>query len=575
VGLGEAFGAGLDPCAAIQVHLDLGPEEECTFHFLLGEGESRDAALGLIGRYRSPEEVERARDAVDRFWEDYLGRVEVRTPAVALDVMLNRWLPYQAVVCRLWGRSALYQSSGAFGFRDQLQDTLSLFHRDPGAVRRHILHAARHQFVEGDVLHWWHPSTEEGVRTRCSDDLLWLPWVTAAYVDATGDEEILEEPVPYLDAPTLAEGEIERYRRFPEAPEPRPLYEHCLQALRRGATRGAHGLPLMGTGDWNDGMDRVGEEGRGESVWLAWFLHACLDAFSPIAQRRGDVDGAAFLAEEAERLRQAAEATAWDGHWYRRGYFDDGTPLGSAKSEESRIDSLTQSWAVLSGAADPARARQAIASVQSELVRERERLVLLLAPPFDRTELEPGYIKAYPPGIRENGGQYTHAAIWLAWAYTVLGDGATAGRLLRFLNPVLRTRTPEDVARYRVEPYVVAADIYGAEPHVGRGGWTWYTGSSGWLYRLGVEAVLGIRPTQGGIRCAPCIPPDWPGFEVILRRDDSEIHVRVDNPEGGCSEVVEVTVDGRSACEGPVPFLPGRHEVVVRLGGAREPGTEA
>jgi cyclic beta-1,2-glucan synthetase len=439
-------------------------------------------------------------------------------------------------------------------------------HRDPAAARSHILDAARHQFMEGDVLHWWHPSTEEGVRTRCSDDLLWLAWVTAAYVDATGDEDVLQEPVPFLDAPPLEEGEKERYQRFLPAPEPQTLYEHALRALRRGATAGAHGLPLMGTGDWNDGMDRVGEKGAGESVWLGWFLHACLRAFMPIAERRGDGEGAAFCSQEAERLRQAVEASAWDGRWYRRAYFDDGTPLGTARAEECRIDSLTQSWAVLSGAADPARARQAMASVMRELVREPERLALLLAPPFDGTELEPGYIKAYPPGIRENGGQYTHAAIWLAWAFTVLGDGATAGRLLQLLNPVLRTQTPEDVDRYRVEPYVVAADIYGAEPHVGRGGWTWYTGSSGWLYRLGVEAVLGIRPSGGGFRCSPCIPPDWPGFEVTLRRDGSEMHVTVENPEGGCAHVAEVRVDGRPAGDGPVTFLPGRHEVVVRMG---------
>ncbi|MGD2070424.1 MAG: glucoamylase family protein, partial [Gemmatimonadota bacterium] len=420
VGLGEAFGAAYDPCSALQLHLDIPPGEERTVHFLLGEGTTREEALAWIRRFRDPGAVEEAWSEVRTWWEEFLGRVQVRTPEPALDVLLNRWLPYQALTCRLHARSALYQSSGAFGFRDQLQDVLSFLFREPALARERILDAAAHQFEEGDVLHWWHPETGAGVRTRCSDDLLWLPRVTAEYVEATGDHPVLDEAVAFLRAPPLDEGERERYEAFPPGPANASLYEHCVRALRRGATRGRHGLPLMGTGDWNDGMDRVGEEGRGESVWLAWFLLGTLRAFRPLAEDRGDDATLRLLDEEDARLREAVEAHGWDGGWYRRGYFDDGAPLGTASADECRIDSLTQSWAVLSGAARPDRARRALDAVLRDLVRERERLILLLAPPFDRTDREPGYIKAYPPGIRENGGQYTHAAIWAAWAFTLV-----------------------------------------------------------------------------------------------------------------------------------------------------------
>jgi cyclic beta-1,2-glucan synthetase len=566
VGLGESFGAGLDPCAALQVHLDLPPRGSRTVHFILGEGENREEAMTWLRAYRSEDVVERAWEEVRGFWEEFLGRVRVRTPDPALDAILNRWAPYQAVVCRLWGRSALYQSSGAYGFRDQLQDTLSLLFREPSLARGHILEAARHQFEEGDVLHWWHPEGGQGVRTRCSDDLLWLPLVTAEYVGATGDRTVLGESVPFLTGPPLDEDERERYEAFPNAPDPADLYEHCVRALRRGATRGAHGLPLMGTCDWNDGMDRVGEAGEGESVWLAWFLHAALTGFAPLAEERGDVDTVSFIEETSRRLREAVELEGWDGGWYRRAYFDDGAPLGTVDGEECRIDSLTQSWAVISGASREDRADQALEAVLQQLVREEDRLILLLAPPFDRMEREPGYIKAYPPGIRENGGQYTHAAIWTAWAFTSRGDGTTAGRLLRLLNPLLRADTPEGVERYRVEPYVVAADIYGAEPHTGRGGWTWYTGSSGWLYRLGVEAVLGVRPQEGGFRVDPCIPPDWPEFEVTLRRGDSEYRIRVENPESVSTGVAEVEVDDEPRLDPVIPMEAGEHRVIVRLG---------
>ncbi|HEU4455185.1 MAG TPA: protein ndvB, partial [Longimicrobium sp.] len=506
IGLGETYGEGLDPCAALQAHVDLGPGEARTLHFLLGDGADRAEALETVRRFRDPAAVEAARAEVEAFWEGLLGRLQLRTPEPAMDLLLNRWLPYQALACRVWGRSALYQSGGAFGFRDQLQDVTAFLATAPGVARAHLLEAAAHQFAEGDVLHWWHPPAGAGVRTRCSDDLLWLPFVAAAYVEATGDAGVLDEAVPYLAAPELRADEEQRYDRYAPAPERGTLYEHCLRAIERGSTRGAHGLPLIGTGDWNDAMDRVGAGGEGESVWLGWFLYAVLLRFAPLCAGRGDGARARRFRERAEALRAAVETAGWDGGWYRRAWFDDGTPLGSSESTEGKIDSLTQSWAVLSGGAAPERARAAMEAVAARLVREADRLVLLLDPPFDRSDPSPGYIRAYPPGVRENGGQYTHAAVWAAWAFAALGDGERAESIFRLLNPVLRVGGPAEAERYRVEPYVVPADVYGVAPHAGRGGWTWYTGSAAWLWRLGVEAILGIRRRGGALEVDPCIP---------------------------------------------------------------------
>ncbi|HET7233062.1 MAG TPA: glucoamylase family protein [Longimicrobium sp.] len=575
IGLGESYGEGLDPCGALQVHVDLAPGAEKTLHFLLGDGATRGEALDLVRRWRDPAAADAARREAEAFWDDLLGALRIRTPDPAMDLLVNRRLPHQALACRVWGRSALYQSSGAFGFRDQVQDVLAFLATAPWLARAHLLEAARHQFAEGDVLHWWHPPGGAGVRTRCSDDLLWLPFAVAEYVAATGDAAVLDEAVPFLAGPPLAQGEAERYDRW-AAGEPATLYEHCVRAIGHGSTRGAHGLPLIGTGDWNDAMDRVGEDGRGESVWLGWFLHAVLLRFAPLCQARGDHARAGAFRARAEALRQAVETAGWDGAWYRRAYFDDGTPLGSAESAEGRIDSLTQSWAVLSGGADPARARAAMEAVWEQLVREDERLVLLLAPPFDRGEPTPGYLRAYPPGVRENGGQYTHAAVWAAWAFAALGDGGRAGALFRLLNPVLRATGAESVARYRVEPYVVAADVYGAPPHTGRGGWTWYTGSAAWLYRLGVEAILGLRRRGGELEIAPCIPSSWPGFEATYRHGTSTYEVTVENPGHVCRGVQELDLDGQALAGVRVPLADDGavHTVRVRLGAAVAAGVD-
>jgi cyclic beta-1,2-glucan synthetase len=538
-------GPGLDPCAAFSVEIRLAPGETVECAFLLGEGENRAAALELVGRYRDEGTRRAARDEVRRFWNETLSAVEVETPAPAIDVLLNGWLLYQCLSCRLWGRSAFYQSGGAFGFRDQLQDAAGLVYSRPDLVRRQLLLHAAHQFVEGDVLHWWHPPADLGTRTRFSDDLLWLPYVTTFYVETTGDRSVLDESVPFIAARPLAPGEDEAYVRPEPSGERGSLYEHCCRAIDRSLRTGPHGLPLMGTGDWNDGMNRVGREGRGESVWLAFFLFELLGRFADLAESRGDRDRAQRYREHRERLQEAIEREAWDGEWYCRAWYDDGTPLGSSKSDECRIDALAQAWAVLSKAAAPERAVRALEAVERWLVSEEDRVIRLLAPPFDRTPHDPGYIKGYVPGIRENGGQYTHAALWVVRAAAELGWRDRAARWLEMLSPLAHAASPARVAVYRVEPYAVAADVYAEHPHVGRGGWTWYTGSAAWMYRVALESILGFSLEAGRwIRIAPRIPDGWPGYRLRYRHGDgTEYEISVENPNGQAEAVASAELD--------------------------------
>jgi cyclic beta-1,2-glucan synthetase len=547
--LPNRVGGGLDPCGALQTRVRLAPGERREFVFLLGEESSAEAARALILECREID-LDRVFRAVGEFWGATLGAVQVKTPDRSMDVMLNGWLLYQTLACRVWSRVAFYQASGAYGFRDQLQDVMALCIAQPGIARLQILRAAARQFASGDVQHWWLPTTGQGVRTRISDDRVWLPFVVAHYLQVTGDAAVLDEGLNFLEGAPLAADQHESFGAPAPAAQTASLYEHCALALETSLAIGSHGLPLFGTGDWNDGMNRVGAGGKGESVWLAWFLHAALLAFAPVAETRGQPERAALWRKHAFAVRQSIEREAWDGDWYRRGYYDDGTPLGSVASDECRIDAIAQSWAVISGGGEPERAVRAMAAVNSQLVRPSDGLIELFTPPFDHSRQDPGYIKAYPPGLRENGGQYTHAAMWTTLAFALLGDGDTAGELFSLLNPINHASTRAAIHRYKVEPYVACADVYTAASHVGRGGWTWYTGSAGWMYRTAIEGILGLHVGGATLKIDPCIPRTWPRVQISLRRGKSLYVIVIENPRGVNRGVQRVLLDGNDVGPG-------------------------
>ncbi len=559
-GLSNAQSAGANPCAALQVHIDLAAQGSHVLHFALGWGKDMADGTGLAQVAARPGIVDQTVSQLRAFWSDLLGAIHVETPEPAMDFMLNTWSLYQAISSRFFARSAFYQSSGAIGFRDQLQDAMALCVAAPADVRSHIVECAKHQFEEGDVLHWWHPPTGRGVRTRCSDDYLWLPFSVAHYVRTTGDLGVLDVQVPFLTGAELGERENERYELFAESPVSASLMEHCLRAVHRASARGDHGLPKMGSGDWNDGMNLV----RGESVWLGWFLCAVMKDVAELCERTERKRESENLYTAIAGLQNALER-AWDGAWYVRAFYEDGSALGSKSQTEASIDSISQSWSVLSGVGNKARASVAVESAMRKLVDDEVGLVRLLWPPFDKSPQNPGYIKGYPPGVRENGAQYTHAATWLLWALAELGRADDAERLFQMINPISRTQTSEEVARYRVEPYVLAADVYSVEPHRGRGGWTWYTGSAAWYYRTGIEAILGLRIEWPELRIVPRIPQHWPGYRATLRLRSAVYEVEVSNPDRDYDGVVEATVNGRVILLGSTSSM---GEVRVRIGAA-------
>lgn len=566
--LSNRFGGGYDPCVAIQIHVEIKGYEEKEVVFLFGQAKGYEEVQRLLSLYKNKENCRRALEEVKNYWLQLVNTLQVKTPDLSMDLMLNQWLPYQTLCCRMWARSAFYQSGGAYGYRDQLQDAMNMVYPLAEATRQQILLHCRHQFVEGDVQHWWHPGAgDKGIRTRFSDDLLWLPYAVVEYIHNTGDYSILEEEVEFLEEEPLKENEDERYGIPRISQEKASVYEHCIRAIDRGLKFGENGIPLMGSGDWNDGMNTVGNKGKGESVWLGWFLYSILMGFAALCERMEENQRGKEYIAYAHKIAEAIEKNAWDGGWYLRAFYDDGSPLGSRENTECKIDSLAQSWSVISGGGKKDRRQKAMEAVEQYLVRRDEGMILLFTPPFDKSHQNPGYIKGYVPGVRENGGQYTHAATWVIKAFAMEGDGDKAWELFHMINPINHTRTPLECATYKLEPYVMAADVYAVSPHVGRGGWSWYTGVAGWMYKVGVEDILGLKKNADRLVIDPCIPKDWKEYSLQYRYGNTYYRIRVINPNGVNSGVKKLFLDGKPQFGGFIPLTDDgkEHEVEVVL----------
>jgi cellobiose phosphorylase len=562
------IGSGVDPCAAIQAYVDIPPKEQAQVVFVLGAADNEHQARSLLAQHGSVDGARRVLEEVWEFWKRTLGGVYVETPDPSVNLLVNHWLLYQTLASRLWGRSGFYQSGGAYGFRDQLQDSLALLYECPWLTRQQIVLSSSRQFQNGDVQHWWHPPLGRGVRTRISDDYLWLPYAVCRYVAVTGDTGVLDETAAFLEAPPLEPGEESRYG-LPRISDRRAtLWDHCVRALDRGMRYGAHGLPLMGSGDWNDGMSRVGHEGTGESVWLAFFLHKVLTSFATLADRQGDSVYAEKCRLEARGLSERIDANAWDGRWYLRAFFDDGRPLGSAQNSQCQIDLLPQAWAVLSGATDLHRSQTALETSLERLVDSDAGVIRLFEPPFAGTEMDPGYIRGYAPGVRENGGQYTHAAVWAVMAVARLGNAQEAWRLFSLLNPIHHADSPERASRYKVEPYVLAADVYSAKGHEGQGGWTWYTGSAGWMYRLLIEDLLGLRLEVDKLTFSPLLPAEWNEYTLHYRYRNTFYHIHVVKAGELATQVQRVVLDDVEQLDRTIHLVDDgkEHPAIVEVG---------
>jgi cellobiose phosphorylase len=561
--LSGKLGVGLDPCAAIQVSFDLFDGQEREVIFKLGAGKNFDEMREVVKHFKGAYNAHQALENVKAYWAKTTGAIQVETPDPATNIMANGWLIYQTLACRLWARSGFYQSSGAFGFRDQLQDVIALTRTEPALARQQILLCASRQYKQGDVQHWWHPPLGRGVRTRISDDFLWLPYVLCRYLSTSGDNAVLDTSVPFIEGRLLNPGEESYYELPAISTESTTIYEHCVRAIKNGLQFGSHGLPLMGTGDWNDGMDRVGRHGKGESVWLAFFLYDILTRFKEVAILRKDMDIETLCEREAKTLKENIDKNAWDGSWYRRAYFDDGTPLGSKENPECQIDSIAQSWSVLSGAGDPAKISIAMDSAENRLVDKDNGLIKLLNPPFDKSALDPGYIKGYPAGVRENGGQYTHSAIWLIMALAKQKDAKSAWELLALINPVNHGRNANEVSVYQVEPYVLAGDVYAVAPHIGRGGWSWYTGSAGWMYNLITESLLGIKVHGDKLFIEPCIPQEWADVTIKYQHGSTQYHITITQKQG--PEGLHISLDGTEQSGNSIPLTDDATERKVEV----------